>query len=185
MPEDFAKPHHVTLAKWLKCAVAAGLVQVEGTGRKADPYRYWTAAAEARWRAERPFYDLFEKQRRDPADTDLDQLQVCRPLATCALMRRAELLDLDSRFWEFGQDLQLAAKGFDNFPQSRDLHVGLVLELGQTGLLDAKRLCDLLLALARQLTDLAEEQFGKQLLSPARRLGLGFLRGRALDEVVE
>jgi hypothetical protein len=40
MSEDFAKPHHVTLAKWLKCAVAAGLVQIEGTGRKADPYRY-------------------------------------------------------------------------------------------------------------------------------------------------
>ena len=63
-PEDFAKPHPSTLAKWLKCAVAAGLVQIEGTGKKADPFRYWVAAALARWR-ENPFYDHCEKQLRD------------------------------------------------------------------------------------------------------------------------
>jgi hypothetical protein len=63
-PDDFAKPHPVTLAKWLKVAVAAGLVQIEGTGRKADPYRYWMAATEERWRKENIMYDDLEHIQR-------------------------------------------------------------------------------------------------------------------------
>jgi hypothetical protein len=53
------------LWKWLTKAVAEGLVQVEGAGRKTDPYRYWLAATEERWRAERPMYDIFKKLARE------------------------------------------------------------------------------------------------------------------------
>lgn len=63
-PADFAKPTPATLWKWLAKAVAQNLVLIEGTGRKADPFRYWLAATEARWRAERPLYDYFEKLER-------------------------------------------------------------------------------------------------------------------------
>jgi hypothetical protein len=63
-PEDYAKPHAGTLWKWLGSAVAAGFVKVEGTGRKANPFRYWLPAAEARWR-ENPLYEHFEQQYRD------------------------------------------------------------------------------------------------------------------------
>jgi hypothetical protein len=64
-PDDFAKPAGQTLWRWLNRAVAAQLIQVEGTGRKVDPFRYWLAAAEERWRQEQPFYEIFERQRRD------------------------------------------------------------------------------------------------------------------------
>ncbi len=50
--------------RWLSRATAAGLVQVEGTGKKTDPFRYWVPAAEARWRAN-PLYDHLEQQARD------------------------------------------------------------------------------------------------------------------------
>src|SRR5207253_9797079 len=49
-PDDFPKPRPSTLWKWLNTALARGFVQVEGSGHKADPFRYWVAAAEARWR---------------------------------------------------------------------------------------------------------------------------------------
>jgi hypothetical protein len=61
-PDDFPKPCPATLWKWLKSAQAAGLVKVEGTGRKADSFRYWVDAAEARWR-QHPLYDLFANAR--------------------------------------------------------------------------------------------------------------------------
>jgi hypothetical protein len=53
----------VTLWRWLQLA-AAGLVQVEGRGRRTDPFRYWLPAAEARWRQD-PLYELLEQQYRD------------------------------------------------------------------------------------------------------------------------
>jgi hypothetical protein len=64
-PEDFAKPNSGTLWRWLGRAVAAGLVQSAGTGRKADPFRYWLPGAEERWRAENPLYDLFQQRERE------------------------------------------------------------------------------------------------------------------------
>jgi hypothetical protein len=64
-PDDHAKPSLVTLWNWLKRAVADKLIQVEGTGRKADPFRYWLAATEERWRKEHFFYDHFERQRQE------------------------------------------------------------------------------------------------------------------------
>ncbi|MBI3407910.1 MAG: AAA family ATPase [Planctomycetes bacterium] len=63
-PDDYPKPCLATLWLWLKSAVAAGLVRVEGTGMKSDPFRYWVSAAEARWR-ENPLYEVFEKQARE------------------------------------------------------------------------------------------------------------------------
>jgi hypothetical protein len=63
-PADFAKPSTGTLWNWLKRAVAAKLIQIEGTGHKADPFRYWLATTEERWRKERPLYGLFEQQRQ-------------------------------------------------------------------------------------------------------------------------
>lgn len=64
-PDDFPKPSSATLWRWLNKALADGLIVTEGTGRKADPYRYWLPNSEERWRAEQPLYDLFAKQERD------------------------------------------------------------------------------------------------------------------------
>ena len=44
--------------------MAANLVKIEGKGSKTDPFRYWRAEAEARWR-EDPFYELLENQARE------------------------------------------------------------------------------------------------------------------------
>lgn len=63
-PEDFTKPGPSTLRKWLASGVAEKLILTEGTGRKADPFRYWLPATEARWRQD-PFYVLIEKQIQD------------------------------------------------------------------------------------------------------------------------
>lgn len=40
-PEDFTKPHDITLLRWLNRAVHNGLVLQEGTGRKNSPFLYW------------------------------------------------------------------------------------------------------------------------------------------------
>src|SRR5262245_31799097 len=63
-PEDFARPSAATLWKWLRRAVDSRLILHEGTGRKADPFRYWLADSEARWR-QTPLYDVFEAQARE------------------------------------------------------------------------------------------------------------------------
>ena len=64
-PADFDKPGKTQLKLWLARAVERGLILREGTGRKRDPYRYWLAATEAKWRAECPLYDRFEELRRE------------------------------------------------------------------------------------------------------------------------
>jgi hypothetical protein len=51
------------LAKWLARAVQRGLMAFEGSGRKADPYRYWLPAREAVWKAD-PLYEFLEEQRQ-------------------------------------------------------------------------------------------------------------------------
>lgn len=63
-PDDYPKPCRGVLWKWLKQAVAAGLVQVEGSGKKSDPFRYWLPSAEARWR-ENPLYDFNAMMERN------------------------------------------------------------------------------------------------------------------------
>jgi len=61
-PADFDKPSASLLRQWLNRAVERGLVAVEGSGRKADPFRYWLPSAEARWKEQQPFYEIFEQQ---------------------------------------------------------------------------------------------------------------------------
>lgn len=62
-PDDFPKPHEGTLARWLRSAVSAKLAQSEGTGRKADPYRYWLESSLERWRKD-PMYEFNEMMDR-------------------------------------------------------------------------------------------------------------------------
>jgi hypothetical protein len=45
-PADFPRPSEATLIRWLNRAVAAALVCQEGTGRRADPLRYWLPGQE-------------------------------------------------------------------------------------------------------------------------------------------
>ena len=40
-----------------------GLILCEGTGRKSDPLRYWTAEREGVWK-QNPLYELLEPQIR-------------------------------------------------------------------------------------------------------------------------
>jgi hypothetical protein len=59
-PEDFSCPSEATLYRWLLRAIAAGLVCQEGTGRKADPFRYWLPGRIEEWKKD----PLWELQRR-------------------------------------------------------------------------------------------------------------------------
>jgi hypothetical protein len=58
-PADFPCPSDATLARWLQRGVAGGLICQEGTGRRADPFRYWLPGQEARWRQD-PVYAFKE-----------------------------------------------------------------------------------------------------------------------------
>jgi hypothetical protein len=62
-PPDFEKPNAASLWRFLDRAVERGLVACEGSGHKADPFRYWLPEREAVWK-QAPFYDLFEEQKR-------------------------------------------------------------------------------------------------------------------------
>ena len=59
-PADFDKPADTTLKRWLGRAVERSLICREGTGHKADPFRYWLPAIEAKWRETQFMYDHFE-----------------------------------------------------------------------------------------------------------------------------
>jgi hypothetical protein len=63
-PSDFDKPALATLRAWLSRATGRGLIAVEGTGRRADPFRYWLPEREAVWKEENPLYDIIELQRQ-------------------------------------------------------------------------------------------------------------------------
>jgi hypothetical protein len=63
-PADFDKPSINTLRKWLDRAIGRGLVTSEGSGRKADPFRYWLPEREAVWK-QHFLYDIIEQQTRD------------------------------------------------------------------------------------------------------------------------
>jgi len=63
-PPDFDKPHPTTLYKWLDRAVREGLILSEGSGRKAEPFRYWLAEREAVWKQD-PLYQLYEQSLKD------------------------------------------------------------------------------------------------------------------------
>jgi len=96
-----------------------------------------------------------------------------------------ELVNLYRFLWEPCQDFKLAAKRFDDLPQRRNLHVGLLFQFRQAGLLDAEGSGHLLLTLARQLPDLAEQQLREQFLGAAGGPRSGLFRGRPFDELVE
>ena len=51
--------------------------------------------------------------------------EVPRPVALRPAGCLVQLVDLDDALGEFRQDFKLAAKGFDDLPQRRDLHIGL------------------------------------------------------------
>ena len=63
-PADFDKPSGTTLKTWLGRAVERGIIVCEGTGRKADPYRYFLQETEAKWREKMgpELYDLLHEQ---------------------------------------------------------------------------------------------------------------------------
>jgi len=63
-PEDFDKPDPSTLHRWLDRALERELILREGTGRKMDPFRYWTPAREAVWK-EHFLYEVIEQQTRE------------------------------------------------------------------------------------------------------------------------
>jgi hypothetical protein len=63
-PADFDKPSPSNLRKWLIRAVDRALVACEGSGRRADPFRYWLPATEVVWKAD-PLYDLLKEVRRN------------------------------------------------------------------------------------------------------------------------
>ena len=48
-PADYARPSPPALWRWLDRAVRDGLVLVEGTGRRKDPFKYWLKGIEAKW----------------------------------------------------------------------------------------------------------------------------------------
>lgn len=93
-PDDFPKPNSTTLWRWLSKTVADGLILMEGTGRKQDPYRYWLPTSEERWRAQQPLYDVFRQmaidqklpfvslreKRRDRAESEASLRDLERPL---------------------------------------------------------------------------------------------------------
>jgi hypothetical protein len=61
-PDDFPKPDPGTLWRWLDRAVECKTILCEGTGRKADPFRYWLPQREEVWKQD-PWYAEFERQR--------------------------------------------------------------------------------------------------------------------------
>jgi hypothetical protein len=63
-PADFDRPSPTNLRRWLNRAVQRGLLACEGSGRKADPFRYWFPATEALWK-QNLFYDVIEKQTKE------------------------------------------------------------------------------------------------------------------------
>jgi hypothetical protein len=61
-PPDFEKPNTGSVWRLLDRAVQQGQVQVEGSGRKGDPLRYWLVEREAVWKQD-PLYELIQSQR--------------------------------------------------------------------------------------------------------------------------
>lgn len=54
-PADYAKPSAVMLWRWLDRALKEGLLLCTGSGRKANPFRYWLDGMEEVWRSD-PLY---------------------------------------------------------------------------------------------------------------------------------
>lgn len=65
-PPDYPCPGDSTLWNWLERAVALGQLCREGSGRRADPFRYWLAEKEKTWRQD-PVHELMERLEREGA----------------------------------------------------------------------------------------------------------------------
>src|SRR5205085_11352447 len=59
-PADSDKPSASNLAK----VTGPRRMALEGSGRKADPFRYWLSEREAVWK-KNPLYEFLEQQKRD------------------------------------------------------------------------------------------------------------------------
>lgn len=46
------RPEPMTLFRWLRRAVAEGLLRQDGLGKRKHPFRYWLPASEERWRTD-------------------------------------------------------------------------------------------------------------------------------------
>ncbi|MEX2286942.1 MAG: hypothetical protein WD648_07630 [Planctomycetaceae bacterium] len=95
------------------------------------------------------------------------------------------MINLHSSHLKSCQNLQFAAEGFDDPFQRGDLHIGLFFELRQARLFDAKRFCDLLLALAGRFSNLTEQHFADQLPRSIRRPLASFLGRGTFDQLIE
>jgi hypothetical protein len=62
-PEDYEKPSRTALCNYLDHAVKNSLLACEGTGRKADPFRYWFPKTEEKWK-QNPFHELLEMAKQ-------------------------------------------------------------------------------------------------------------------------
>jgi hypothetical protein len=60
LPDFLPAPDGGTLCRWLLRAAEQGQVCREGSGRRNDPFRYWLAEQERRWR-QHPFYEIKEE----------------------------------------------------------------------------------------------------------------------------
>jgi archaellum biogenesis ATPase FlaH len=59
-PADFPRPSLATLWRWLDTACDSNLIAREGTGRSADPFRYWLRARERAW-LDNPLYRVLHR----------------------------------------------------------------------------------------------------------------------------
>ena len=101
-PGDYLRPDESTLWRWLERAVALGLVRRQGSGRKADPFRYWLPYVEEQFRRLNPGYDAGELAeenfRRFLADRDARWLTERRePLAEANAVSATDQTQIEHR----------------------------------------------------------------------------------------
>jgi hypothetical protein len=78
-PSDYPKPPSTTLWRLLDREAERGELKRDGTGVKADPYRYWLASLEERWRTDpvarllQQIADATHCTRRELSERDIPQ----------------------------------------------------------------------------------------------------------------
>src|SRR5205823_1973355 len=68
-PADYPRPADTTLYRWLTRGVSGGLICQEGTGRRADPFRYFLPGREKEWEKD-PLYMLDKQLAEDRKELD-------------------------------------------------------------------------------------------------------------------
>jgi hypothetical protein len=84
-----------------------------------------------------------------------------------------------------GNHFQIASECVDQTAQRGDLHIRLVLQLREAGLLDAQGLGHLHLTQPHRLADFPEKQTGEDLLGPPVGAAQGGLAHGLLTEFIE